>query len=196
MRRSYVLRTALILGLAHAEHGQAQTPIDTVAAIAAIEARMTAVDQLPLIAEFVKLPGNEEATPIQRSDTIPQDAEARYELYGSDDGSVAGVMEFLASPALGVERVVSYYFDQEGSTVAVWWRMKWTGSKCTDSLAVETRYTYIHPANNVLLEYATLLDGQGNDLDAPECAFPDIELNFETYYHRDWVLAMKHINLE
>jgi hypothetical protein len=192
MRYAYVI--SLLLMASQVPCGA--QPIDTVAAVAAIETRMTQVDQSPLVAEFVKLPGQEDAIAIQRSDTVPQDAEARYELYGNEDGSIAGLMEFTASPAPGVERIISYYFDEEGSTVAVWWRLKWTGSKCTDSLAVETRYTYVFPANNVLLEYATLTDGQGNDLDAPECLFPDLELSFDTYYHRDWVLAMKHINLE
>jgi hypothetical protein len=191
MRYAYVICFPALCVAAHA-----QPAIDTLAAVAAIETRMTQVDQLPLVAEYLKLPGQEDAVPIERSDTVPQDAEARYELYGNEDGTIAGLMEFTASPAPGVERITSYYFDEEGSTVAVWWRMKWTDSNCTDSLAIETRYTYVYPANNVFLEYATLLDTNGNDLDPPSCTFPDIEQSFETYYHRDWVLIAKHINLE
>src|SRR5690242_7421629 len=104
MRSRYALGIALILSFAPAKPCCAQA-IDTSAASAAIEARMTAVDEAPLIAEFIKLPDQEDAIRIERGDSIPQDAEARYELYANDDGSIAGLTEFLASPAPGVDRI-------------------------------------------------------------------------------------------
>lgn len=167
--------------------------LDTSAIISGIEQRMSVVDKSPLLAQFIKVPEVEEAVPLPHEAPVPANAEARYELYANEDGSVAGITEFLRSPSPGVEQSASYYFDAEGSTVAVWWQMRWTGSTCSDSLAVETRYTYLHPANHVFYEYATLTDGKGADLDAPACTFPDIEQHFDTWYHRDVMLMMKHI---
>ncbi|MBK6753214.1 MAG: hypothetical protein IPG69_06390 [Flavobacteriales bacterium] len=191
MRPLPLLSSCFVLSL----HAQ-DAPIDTSAVIARIEARMAEVNQAPIIAEYIKVPGMEEALLLEVGSQVPKHAEVRYELYGNDDRSLAGLTEYLKSPAKGVELSSSYYFDTDGNTVAVWWKMTWTFSGCADSLAVETSVSYLHPATHVFYEYANLTDGHGTDIDPEPCKFPDIEREYATFYHRDMLLLMRHIPFE
>ena len=151
MRPLPLLASCFVLSL----HAQ-DAPIDTSAVIARIEARMAEVNQAPIIAEYIKVPGMEEALLLEVGSQVPKHAEVRYELYGNDDRSLAGLTEYLKSPAKGVELSSSYYFDTDGNTVAVWGKMTWTFSGCADSLAVETRVRYPHPAPHAGEGSATL----------------------------------------
>ena len=192
------MRTALLLPLFSAlytVHAQdaSTVPVDTAAAIAAIEARMTAVDQAPIGAVFSKVAGQEMAVRLWPDSALPDGELERYELYVNPDGSVAGMGVYPRSTNGNVLESASHYFDEQGNTVSVWFRMKWLDSGCTDSIAVETRYVYFHPPVQELLQYATLRDAFGNDLDGERCRFPDIERHFEAYYHLDMLLLFKHI---
>lgn len=168
-------------------------PLDTAAAIAYIEARMTAVDQAPIGAVFSKVSGREMAVRLWPDSALPAGEEERYELYVNPDGSVAGMGVYPRSTHLDVLESASHYFDENGNTVSAWFRMKWLDNGCTDSIAVETRFVYFYPPGRELLQYATLRDAKGNDLDGGRCRFPGIERRFETYYHRDLLLTIKHI---
>lgn len=168
-------------------------PLDTAAAIAYIEARMTAVDQAPIGAVFSKVAGREMAVRLWPDSALPAGEEERYELYVNPDGSVAGMGVYPRSTHMDVLESASHYFDESGNTVSAWFRMKWLDNGCTDSIAVETRFVYFYPPGRELLQYATLRDAMGNDLDGGRCRFPDIERRFEAYYHRDLLLTVKHI---
>lgn len=56
--------------------------------VARIEARMAEVNQAPIIAEYIKVPGMEEALLLEVGSQVPKHAEVRYELYGNDDRSL------------------------------------------------------------------------------------------------------------
>ena len=90
----------------------------------------------------------------------------------------------------------THYFDMDGNTIAATWQMLWTRSKCTDSVAVETRYVFFYPPDRTLQEFATLTDGAGHPLDPTTCTFPDIERHFDAYYRRSLLLLAKHITLK
>ena len=142
------------------------------------------------------LPTQKTAAFLKAADVVrslPDGELERYELYVNPDGSVAGMGVYPRSTNGNVLESASHYFDEQGNTVSVWFRMKWLDSGCTDSIAVETRYVYFHPPGQELLQYATLRDAFGNDLDGERCRFPDIERHFEAYYHRDMLLLFKHI---
>ena len=169
------------------------TPLDTSAAIAYIEARMTAVDQAPIGAVFSRVAGRDMAVRLWPDSALPASEEERYELYVDPDGSVAGMGVYPRNERGDVLESASHYFDENGNTVSAWFRMKWLDNGCTDSIAVETRFVYFYPPGSQLLQYATLRDARGNDLDGERCRFPDIERRFEAYHHRDMLLMFKKI---
>ncbi len=188
------LMSLCLMGMCVGLYAQGDTAtIDTVRAIMAIEQRMDEVDMLPIGAVFAKLEGREEAVRLWPDSALPAGEVERYELYVNPDGSVAGMGIYPISTHPGVLESSCHYFDAQGNTVSVWWRMKWQVSGCTDTLAVETRYVYFAPPTNTLLEYATLKDARGNKLDGAACKFPDIERQFDAYYHRDILLIFKGI---
>ena len=157
------------------------TIIDTSGIIPLIEKRMTMIDDAPVKAVFLQLPGKEEAVRLLPDSAVLGSPIERDELYSSPDGTIVGMGIFLRSTHTGVTENSCYYFDHEGNTIAAWWKMKWTVSGCTDTVAIETRYIYFFPPGETLTEYATLTDAGGHNLDPNACHFPDIERHFDAY---------------
>lgn len=167
---------------------------DTVAVIMGIEARMTAVEQLPLGGVYLRYADKEDAVALAPTDSVTGMPLERDELYVNPDGSIGGVVTYYRSPSKGVAESSIHYFAEDGHTVAASWTMRWLGSQCTDSIAVETRYVYFHPAGESILEYGTVKDQHGRKVDHTTCLYPDVERHFDAYYHRDMLLLSKHIN--
>lgn len=182
---------AVLPGLA-----QDTSAVDTAAAITRIEQRMTDVDHFSIGAVYLVFADQDRAERLLPDSAVLGNPSERDELYTDANGRVAGVGTFIRSTYPNVVESSCHYFDEDGNTVAVWWRMKWTLSGCTDSVAIETRYLYFSAPTEELLQYATLTDNHGHDLNAPACKFPDIERHFDAYYHRDMLLLSKHIDLE
>lgn len=166
---------------------------DTVAVITSIEQRMADIEHLSLGAVFLTYPGQEAAVRLRAGERVEGSPSEKNELYVDPNGSVAGVTTYVRNSLPGITESSCHYFAEDGHTIAASWTMRWLGSECTDSIAVQTRYAYFHPAGEVFFEYATMQDARGRKLDHTKCMYPDIDRHFDAYYHRDMLLMSKNI---
>ena len=194
MRRSIVLSIGLVATSLSAQ--DKPVALDTLAIIANIEQRMMIIDHAPINAVYLIFPDQEAAVLLAPDSAVRGNPLERDEIYTDPSGHVWGVGTFLREALVGVTESSTHYFDLDGNTIAATWQMHWKLSKCTDSVAVETRYVYFYPPGEALAEYATLTDSAGRQVDPKACVFPDIERHFDAYYHRDMLLLAKHITLK
>jgi hypothetical protein len=190
---AHVIGTILMsLSLAPTVRGQG---VDTAAVVMAVEQRMNQVDQAPIRAVFLTYRDHEGAVLLLPDSAVVGEPIERNELYANPDGSIAGVGTFYRSMYPGIVESACHYFAPDGHTVAVSWTMKWVNSQCTDSVAVQTNYVYFGSIGASIQEFATLTDEQGKLLDHTTCMFPNLDRQFDAYYHRDMLLLNKHIAL-
>lgn len=170
--------------------------VDTAAVIAAIQQRIAFTDRAQVGGVFIRMADQDKAQRIDPESPGPEDKLERYELYCDEDGTILGIGTFVTHNVEGLEESSTHYFDEAGRTIAIWWQLRWAGSKCGKGLTREVRYAYYHPADSLFKEVTTLTDEQGTDLTPSTCTYPEIERRFEAYLGREAFLQAKRITLE
>lgn len=170
--------------------------VDTAAVVATIRQRMAEVDQDQLGALFIRMPDEDEARRIASDSPAPEDSREWYELYSDEYGTIQGIGTFITPTVEGITESSRHYFDADGKTIAIWWQLKWTGSKCTDGVAREIRYAYYHPVDSVFMQFTTLTNERGVTLDPAKCSYPEVERHFDVYLDRGSFMRAKRIQLE
>jgi len=101
-----------------------------------------------------------------------------------------------AQRAQGVKEATFHYFDAQHNTVAVRHELKWLNNHCTFNYAVRNDFHYFFPPRRILLEYTTLTDVEGNNLEPTTCVFPEITLEMEMYNNVDMFLLMERVKVD
>lgn len=176
--------------------GQSSVPIDTAAVVAHISQYMMLVDRSPIMASYVRMTPDGPAEPAPRGSAMPPGCAEFIELLVDSAHHVTGAVNYKPDPITGVKETTYHYFDATHNTVAVRHELKWVNNHCAFSYAVRNDIQYFYPPRNTILEYSTLTDVEGNNLDPARCSFPDIKRVLEVYPHLDMYLLMERVRMD
>jgi len=175
--------------------GQGATPIDTAAVTANTDQYMMLVDRSPVKASYARMVDGGFAEPVPPGSAMPTGCVEFIELIIDSMQRITGAVNYTAERVNGVKETTFHYFDSRHNTVSVRHELKWFDNHCTFSYAVRNDFQYFFPPRNPLLEYTTLTDVEGNNLEPTKCTFPDIKRVPEVYYHVDMYLLMERIRI-
>ncbi len=175
---------------------QGTTPIDTVSVVANIDQYMMLVDRSPVMASYARMAPDGFAEPVERGSAMPPGCAEFIELLVDSMHRVTGAVTYKAERMRGVKEATYHYFDAQHNTVAVRHELKWLDNSCTFSYAVRNDFRYFFPPRNILLEYTTLTDVEGTNLEPATCVFPDVEREMEAYNNVDMFLLMERVRVK
>lgn len=193
MRPTHLLLPFLLCAVRLSAQGT--TPIDTGRIIADIDQYMMIVDRSPVMASYARMEADGMAEPVPRGSAMPPGCVEFIELLVDSARHVTGAVTYKAERTRGVKEATYHYFDERHNTVAVRHELKWLDNRCTFSYAVRNDFHYFHPPRNMLLEYTTLTDVEGTNLEPTNCEFPEIHREMEMYNHVDMFLLMERIRM-
>lgn len=176
--------------------GQGATSIDTGLVVANIDQYMMLVDRSPVMASYARMTPGGSAEPVERGSAMPPGCVEFIELLVDSLHRVTGAVTYKAERVNGVKEATYHYFDAQHNTVAVRHELKWLNNHCTFSYAVRNDFHYFFPPRNLLLEYTTLTDVEGTNLDPATCTFPEIQRELEAYNHVDAFLLMERVRMK
>jgi hypothetical protein len=176
--------------------GQGAVPIDTGAVVANIDQYMMLVDRSPIMASYARMTPDGPAEPVERGSAMPPGCVEFIELMVDSMHRVTGAVSYKPERVHGVKEATYHYFDAQHNTVAVRHELKWLNNHCTFSYAVRNDFQYFFPPRSTILEYTTLTDVEGNNLEPTTCVFPDIKRVPEVYYHVDAFLLMERVRMQ
>lgn len=175
---------------------QGTGPIDTAAVVANIDQYMMLVDRSPIMASYARMTPDGQAEPVERGSAMPPGCVEFIELMVDSLHRVTGAVTYKAERVHGVKEATYHYFDAQHNTVAVRHELKWLDNHCTFSYAVRNDFHYYFPPRSILLEYTTLTDVEGNNLEPTKCVFPETTREMETYNHVDMFLLMERVKTQ
>lgn len=194
MHRHMILPSLLLFTLCAASQGA--QPIDTGAVVANIDQYMMLVDRSPIMASYARISPEGPAEPVERGSAIPPGCVEFIELMVDSLHRVTGAVNYKAERVRGVKEATYHYFDAQHNTVSVRHEMKWLDNHCTFSHAVRNDFQYFFPPRSTLLEYTTLTDVEGTNLEPTKCTFPELKRELEVYNHVDAFLLMERVRMK
>ncbi len=193
MRHAFLALLAFSLG--PAALAQQADPVDTNAIVARIGQYMMRVDRSPIMASYARMTADGSAEPLEPGAAMPPGCVEFIELIGDSARKVIGAVVYKAEQMREVKEATYHYFDKGYNTVCVRHELKWLDNRCTYSYAVRNDFHYFHPPRNVLLEYTTLTDVEGQSLAPLSCSFPPTTRAMEMYNHLDMFLLMERVKM-
>lgn len=175
---------------------QGTTPIDTGSVVANTDQYMMLVDRSPVMASYARMTVGGSAERVERGSAMPPGCVEFIELIVDSMHRVTGAVSYKAERIPGVKEATFHYFDAQHNTVAVRHELKFLDNHCTFSYAVRNDFQYFFPPRNILFEYTTLTDVEGNNLEPALCTFPDLKRELDVYNHVDAFLLMERLRME
>ena len=175
---------------------QGTTPIDTGSVVANIDQYMMLVDRSPVMASYARMSLDGQAEPVERGSAMPPGCVEFVELLVDSMHRVTGAVSYKAERMNNVMEATYHYFDAQHNTVAVRHELKWLDNSCTFSYAVRNDFQYFFPPRNILIEYTTLTDVEGTNLEPATCVFPEITREMEAYNNVDMFLLMERVRMK
>lgn len=194
MRTSLFLLLVLLGG--DRTSAQNAAPVDTGAVIANIDQYMMLVDRSPVFASYARMTVDGAAEPLPSGSAMPPGCLEFIELIVDSTHRVVGAVSYKAQKAHEVKEATFHYFDSNHNTVSVRHELKWLDNHCTFSYAVRNDFQYFYPPRKTILEYTTLTDVEGNNLEPTKCVFPNIARTLDVYPHLDMFLVMERVRVE
>lgn len=194
MRTSLFLLLALLGG----DHTSAQSAVtvDTGAVVTNIDQYMMLVDRSPVFASYARMTAEGAAEPLPAGSAMPPGCQEFIELIVDSMHRVVGAVSYKAQKVHEVKEATFHYFDSNHNTVSVRHELKWLDNHCTFSYAVRNDFQYFYPPRKTILEYTTLTDVEGNNLEPTKCVFPDIPRTLDVYPHLDMFLVMERVRVD
>ena len=194
MHRHLILPSLLLFTLRAASQGA--PPIDTGAVVANIDQYMMLVDRSPIMASYARMTPDGQAEPVARGSAMPPGCVEFIELMVDSMQRVTGAVIYKPERPPGLKEATYYYFDAQHNTVSIRYELKWLDNHCTFSYAVRNDFQYFFPPRNTLLEYTTLTDVEGTNLEPTKCTFPELKRELEIYNHVDAFLLMERVRMK
>lgn len=194
MHRHLIILSLLLFTLRAASQGA--LPIDTGAVVANIDQYMMLVDRSPIMASYVRMTPDGQAEPVERGSAMPPGCVEFIELMVDSMHRVTGAVIYKPERLPGVKEAIYHYFDAQHNTVSVRYELKWLNNHCTFNYAVRNDFQYFFPPRNTFLEYTTLTDVEGTNLEPTKCTFPELKRELGVYNHVDAFLLMERVRIK